>query len=194
MMRTRQQIPSGRHPHDRSAMGWRHDTAYREAQQIMKNRRGVSRLFFDEKGTAAIEFGLVATFLSFLFLGLADFGMAYWEQMQVGNAASAGAEYAINAATAWTQAGVTTAVTGATSLGSIQATPAPTQTCGCPSATTGITAATGTPPTCGSSCAGGGTAGTYVTVNAQASYSFIFRYPGIASPLTLTASTTVRIN
>lgn len=153
----------------------------------MKKGRGLSQLFFDDKGTAAIEFGLVATFLSFLLLGLTDFGMGYWEQMQVGNAARAGAEYAI--ANGWNQSGITTAVTSATGLGSITATPAPTQTCGCPSVTAGITTAT-----CRSSCAGGGTAGTYVTVNARASYSFIVPYAGIASPLTLTASTTVRIN
>jgi Flp pilus assembly protein TadG len=121
----------------------------------MKNRRGFSQVLFDEKGTAAVEFGLVVTFLSFLFIGLADFGMGYWEDMQVSNAAVAGAEYAI--ANGWNQSGITTAVTSATGLGSIQATPAPTQTCGCPSATGGIATAT-----CGSSCASGVTAGTYV--------------------------------
>src|ERR1700688_3444897 len=59
MMRTRQQIPLGRHPPDRSAIGWRYDTACRAAQQIMKNGRGFSQLFVDEKGAAAIEFGMV---------------------------------------------------------------------------------------------------------------------------------------
>jgi hypothetical protein len=74
-------------------------------------------------------------------------------------------------------------------LASISATPAPAQSCGCPSASTGITAAT-----CGSTCTGGGNAGTYVTVNAQASYSAIFPISGITNPLTLTAKMTVRIN
>ncbi len=153
----------------------------------MKNRRGFSRLFFDEKGTAAVEFGMVGTMLTLLLLGLIDFGMGYWELIQVGNAARAGAEYAI--LNGWNQPAITTAVTSATGLISIAATPAPTQSCGCPSAGAGITAAA-----CGANCAGGGTAGAYVTVNAKASYSTIFRYPGIANPLTLTASVTVRVS
>ena len=143
-------------------------------------------MFLDEKGIAAIEFGVIGAFLSFLLLGLVDFGMGYWQQMQVGNAARAGAEYAI--LKGWDQSGITTAVTAATGLGSITATPASTKAYGCPSVSAGITTAT-----LGASCAGGGTAGTYVTVNAQASYSTVFTYPGIANPLTLTASTTIRL-
>ena len=148
---------------------------------------GIFAFAFDEIGTAAIEFGVVAAFLCFLLLGSIDFGMGYWEHIQVGNAARAGGEYAI--IKGWSQSGITTAVTSATGLSSIVATPAPAQTCGCPSTSAGVIAAT-----CGSSCTGGGTAGTYVTVNAQASYSTLFTYPGIANPLTLTARVTVRIN
>jgi Flp pilus assembly protein TadG len=158
----------------------------------MKNSQGFLRLHFDqlhfdEKGTAAIEFGLVASLLSFLLLGLIDFGMGYWQQMQVGNAARAGGEYAI--ANGWSQSKITTAVTSATGLSSITATPAPTQTYGCPSANAGITAAAN-----GSKCTGGGTAGSYVTVNAQASYSTVLTYAGIANPMILTARMIVRIN
>jgi len=152
----------------------------------MKDGAGFSRWLLDEKGTAGIEFGLIATFLFLLLLGLVDFGMGYWEQVQVGNAARAGAQYAIF--NGWNSSGITTAVTSATSLASISATPAPSQSCGCPSATTGITSAT-----CGTNCTGGGLAGTYVTVHAQASYSSIFSYPGLANPLTLSASMTVRM-
>jgi Flp pilus assembly pilin Flp len=131
-----------------------HDTAYRKAERIMKNGREFAQLVFDEKGTAAIEFGLVGTFLSLLMIGLVDFGMGYWEQMQVGNAARAGAEYAIANASAlstpttWTSSEIQliqNAVTGATSLGSITASPPPTQSCGCPTASGGITMS-GTPP------------------------------------------------
>jgi Flp pilus assembly protein TadG len=152
----------------------------------MKSGPGSLHSLFDENGTAAIEFGIVATFLSLLVLGMVDFGMGYWEKIQVGNAARAGAQYAIF--NGWNSSGISTAVTSATSLASISASPAPAQSCGCPSASSGITAAT-----CGSSCTGGGNAGTYVTVSASASYSSIFTYPGLANPLTLTASTTVRI-
>jgi Flp pilus assembly protein TadG len=152
----------------------------------MKTGAVFSQWFLDEKGTAAIEFGLIATFLSLLLLGIVDFGMGYWEQIQVGNAARVGAQYAIF--NGWNSSGITTAVTKATSLNSILATPAPSQSCGCPSVTAGITSAT-----CGTNCTGGGLAGTYVTVHAQASYSSIFSYPGLANPLTLSASMTVRM-
>jgi Flp pilus assembly protein TadG len=139
---------------------------------MMKNGQEFSQLFFDETGTAAIEFGLVGSFLSLLFIGLVDFGMGYWEQMQVGNAVRAGAEYVIansgSLTTNWNQSAIQNAVTSATSLSSITATPAPTQSCGCPTATGGITTVSGTPPTCGASCTGGGTAGAYTTINAQA--------------------------
>jgi Flp pilus assembly protein TadG len=185
MMRASQKISSGTHLRDRSAIDRRHHTAC-PAEQTMKNGRGHSKLLFDENGTAAIEFGLVGTFLGLLLLGLVDFGMGYWEQMQVGNAARAGGEYAI--LNGWNQSGITAAVTSATGLGSITATPAPARIYGCASASAGITTATS-----GSNCTGGGTTGTYVTVNARASYSTAFTYPGIANPLTLTASTTVRI-
>jgi Flp pilus assembly protein TadG len=184
---TRQQFPSGWHLQDRSAVGSRRHASRRAADPIMKNARGFSQLFVNEKGTAAIEFGLVGTMLSLLLLGVVDFGMGYWEQIQVGNAARAGAEYAIF--NGWNQSGIATAVTNATSLSSIAATPASTQSFGCPSATGGITAAAS-----GASCTGGGTAGSYVTVNAKASYTTLFTYPGVTNPLTLTARVTVRID
>jgi Flp pilus assembly protein TadG len=152
----------------------------------MKNDWKLFRALVDEKGTAAVEFGMIATFLCFLLLGSIDFGMGYWEQIQVGNAARAGADYAI--LNGYNQTNIANAVTSATGLSSIVATPAPSESCGCPSASGGIVAAT-----CGASCSGGGTAGEYVTVDARASYSTIFSYPGISSPLTLTAGVTVRI-
>jgi Flp pilus assembly protein TadG len=153
----------------------------------MKGGCGFSRLLLDDKGTAAIEFGMVGTVLALLALGLMDFGMGYWEKIQVGNAARAGGEYAIYHG--YVQSGIANAVTSATSLSSIAATPAPTQSCGCPSASAGVTSAT-----CGASCTGGGTAGSYVTVSAQASYTPIFPISGFTSAVTLTASTIVRVN
>jgi Flp pilus assembly protein TadG len=153
----------------------------------IKNSRLWRRLLGSGKGASTIEFALVVTFLSPLAVGVLDFGMGMWDQMQVGNAARAGAQYAI--ANGWNQAAIQTAVTSATNLSSITATPAPTETCGCPNASTGVTTAT-----CGSACAGGGTTGTYIVVNARASYSTIFTYPGISNPLTLSSTETVRIN
>jgi Flp pilus assembly protein TadG len=153
----------------------------------MQKRWKLSSLVLDEEGTVAIEFGLIAAVMCVLFLGLFDFGIGYWQKIQVGNAARAGGEYAI--VNGWNQSNIATAITSATGLSSIAATPAPTKFCGCPKTSAGIATAA-----CGSSCTGGGTAATYVTVNAKASYTSIFTYPGIANPLTLAASVTVRIN
>jgi Flp pilus assembly pilin Flp len=62
----------------------------------MKNGRGFSQLLFDAKGAVAVEFAVVSVFLSLLFIGMIDFGLGFWEQMLVGNAARAGAEWAIS--------------------------------------------------------------------------------------------------
>ena len=152
----------------------------------MKHDRHHS-FFRDERGATALEFALVSPLLCVLLVGLIDYGMGYWQKMQVGNAARAGAQYAM--ASGWNQTAISTAVTSATGLASISASPAPSQACGCPSASSGIVAAS-----CGSSCTGGGTAGTYVTVNASATYSPLLPYHGIAGTIALTTTNTVRIN
>jgi Flp pilus assembly protein TadG len=139
----------------------------------------------DASGVSTIEFAFVVTFLCLLAVGIVDFGMGFWEQMQVGNAARAGAEYA--SVNGWNQSAIQSAATSATGLGSISATAS--ESCGCPNASTGITSAT-----CGAACSGGGTAGTYVTVNTSATYSTIVPYPGIPSSFNLTSAATVRIN
>jgi len=138
-------------------------------------------------GVGTIEFAVVASMLATLAVGMLDLSMGLWQQMEVGNAARAGAEYV--SLRGWDTSAIQTAVTGATSLGSISASPAPVQSCGCPDVTSGVTTAT-----CGSTCSNGTTAGTYVTVSAQASYSTILPYPGMSSPLTLTATAIARIN
>jgi Flp pilus assembly protein TadG len=153
----------------------------------MKTARQSGQFRSDESGATAVEFGLVAAMFCFLVVGLTDFGMSYWQKIQVGNAARAGAQYAM--INGWNQTAITTAVTSATGLSSISALPAPTQACGCPSASSGIVSAT-----CGVTCTGGGTAGTYVTISARASYSPLLSYPGIASSFALTATNTLRIN
>ena len=76
----------------------------------------------------------------------------------------------------------------ATSL-AVEATPTPSQFYGCPDVSSGISSVSeGT--TCPATSA---TAGSYVTVSAQTSYSTIFTYPGISNPLTLSSTATVRI-
>ena len=90
--------------------------------------------------------------------------------------AQAGAQYVIK--NGYVASSVSTAVTSATAFLGITASPAPSQSCGCPT-TSGITAAT-----CGNSCADGTLAATYVTVYAQGTYTPMFSYPGLPSGFT----------
>ena len=135
-------------------------------------------------GNAAIELALIAPALILLAVGTADYGFAVYDQMEVQNAAQAGAEYARKHG--FSTSGITSAVTAATPL-AVNATPAPAQSCGCPSGTSIMPAA------CGTNCASGLTAGTYVTVGAQSTYTTLVPYPGIPGSYTLAASSTVRI-
>ena len=136
-------------------------------------------------GNAAMELAFIAPTLVVMMVGIADYGMALYRDMQVQHAAQAGAEYAIR--NGFNATSITAAVTGATAFAGVAASPAPVKSCGCPSGTTITTA------TCGSTCTAGSTAGVYVTVSAQGTYTTILPYPGIANSFTLNAASTVRI-
>ena len=139
----------------------------------------------NDEGLSGIEFAIIAPVLILSFIATADFGLAIYAKMQVENAAQAGTEYA--AKNGWTSSSVTSAVTSATSLSGLSATPAPSEFCGCPS-TSGVTTAT-----CNTNCASGAVAGTYVSASAQATYSTIISYPGIPASYTFNSTSTVRI-
>jgi Flp pilus assembly protein TadG len=152
--------------------------------------RRLVRMMRDSEGASAIEFGFLAPILALLVMGIVDFGMGIWEDMKVANAAEAGAAYAsVNGWNA-TATQIQSAVTNATSLSAISASPAPSiMSCGCPNAnSTAITSAT-----CGTACSDGSQAGHYWVVNAQASYSMFLHYPGVTNPMTLSATAYARL-
>jgi Flp pilus assembly protein TadG len=136
------------------------------------------------EGTAAVEFSVAAPILVVIFIPLIDIGMAVYQQMQVQDAAQAGAQYAM--AHGWNSSAIVSAVTSATPL-SVSASPSPAKSCGCP-ASSSVSAAS-----CGSTCPDGQTAGTYVTVGAQATYVPLLPYPLMGSSVTLSAQATARI-
>jgi Flp pilus assembly protein TadG len=141
----------------------------------------------DSAGTAAIEFALAAPLLLGLLMPVADLGLAFSRQIQVQQAAQAGAQYA--SLHPWNSSSIdsiTSAVTSATQLSALTAAPAPYQTCGCPDGSK-ITAAT-----CDSLCANGESAGYYIVVNAQLPYSPILPYSLLGNSVNLTAQATVR--
>jgi Flp pilus assembly protein TadG len=138
-----------------------------------------------ERGNAAIEFALATPILLGLLVPVADLGIAFTQQIQVQQAAQAGAQYAL--LHGYSSSAISNAVTAATNLSGVSAAPAPTQSCGCPTGTT-ISAAA-----CASTCANGETAGTYVYVNAQSSYTPVLPYSVLRSGTILTAHATVRV-
>jgi Flp pilus assembly protein TadG len=147
--------------------------------------RWVAQIRSDDRAVAAIEFGFFAASLALMLVSTADFGLGIYYKMQVEDAARAGAQYA--AVKGFDATSIVTAVTSATSMTGITAYPAPVQFCGCPD-NSGVTSAT-----CNSSCSDGSTAGTYVTVSAQRTYSTILSYPGIPTSFAFSSASTVRI-
>lgn len=154
----------------------------------------------NQRGTAAVEFALVATVLTAMLPAATDLALAIWANQQVGNAARAGSEYAaINCWDSSTSAVSTTCATNvstaATSATSRSVTATPSNYCGCDSAS----GASGTAPqTCGTACPDGSKAGTYVSVTTKTSYNPIF--PAMwgalltSSSLKLSATSVTRIN
>jgi len=145
----------------------------------------ISRFLDSRQGTAAVEFSVAVPIMAVIFVPLIDIGMAIYQQMQVQDAAQAGAQYAM--AHGWNSSAIQSAVTGATAL-TVSATPAPSKTCGCPSDDAAIA-----PASCTSACPNGQAPGTYVTVGAQATYTTLLPYPAMGSSVTLSAQATARI-
>jgi Flp pilus assembly protein TadG len=142
-------------------------------------------LYRATSGALAVEFALIAPILLLIMVASVDLGMGLYTRMQVQNAAQAGVEYAI--AHGFAATAISSAVTSATSLSGIEAAPAPSEFCGCPTAS-GVTTAT-----CGSTCSGGIGAGTYVTVTAQATYTTVVPFPLFPDSYSFTEASTVRI-
>jgi Flp pilus assembly protein TadG len=148
-------------------------------------RRVLRRGAGDNRGAAAIEFGIIVPLLAILLISAADVGLGVYRKMQVEDAAQAGAEYAIRHG--FNVNAISAAVLAATSASTISSSPAPVQFCGC-AAGSGVM-----PTSCGATCPAGGTAGTYTTVSAQGSYSTILNYTVVPDTYTFSAQSTVRL-
>jgi Flp pilus assembly protein TadG len=142
---------------------------------------------------------MVVSTLAALTLGIVDFGMAFFAKMQIATAAQGAASYAVRNSTADTttppaalptsyRVAIETAAVNGTGLTGIS-TPDVSHFCACPDAASGMLSAT-----CGSSCAGGGTAGKYIQIEVESTYATIVPWPGISSPITLRSTATARLN
>lgn len=153
-----------------------------------KRTARLSSFWRERKATSAIELALILPVIAAMIVPLTDLGMAAFTKMEVQNAAQAGADYALKTG-GFNSTNISNAVTSATALSGVSASPAPTESCACVSGTT-ITNTTA--PPCSTGCPSGNE-GVYVTVNAQASYTPLFPYPTIPSAVTFNATSTVRI-
>ena len=151
----------------------------RTLARFMDNRaQGIS-------GIAAVEFAIIAPPLLLMMVCTADLGFGMYRKLQVQNAAQAGAEYAI--ANGYYLTSISTAVTNATAMPGISAQPAPKQFYGCISNGVVVSA------TYGLICSDGTTAGNYVTVAAQGSYTTLVPYPVLPNTFNFASTSTVRI-
>src|ERR1041385_5476564 len=140
----------------------------RNIELAARKLRHLCRKAADQRGVAAVELALLTPILALMAVGTADFGLATYSDMQVQNSAAAGATYAF--LHGYSADGISSAITSATRLSGISASPAPTEFCGCPG-TSGVNSVA-----CGSICPSGNTAGTYVKASATVTYATLLSY------------------
>lgn len=136
-------------------------------------------------GNVVVEFAFLLPLLAYVFVGVVDLGLGIYREMQIKQAAQAGAEYA--AVNGFHADAIARAVADATSYSGVAADPAPATFCGCVSNNAIVGA------TCNSFCSDGSLAGTYATIYASRRYSTLFRYPYIPDGLNMRAKATVRL-
>ena len=144
----------------------------------------IYKVLTNRDGAAGVEFALMLPALVLFVIGIVDVGALTYEQTEVSAAAHAGAQYAIRNGSSVTTDSITSAVTSATPF-TIQATPAPQRVKACVSDGSLIV-------TTQSTCTGGVTPGTYIQVNAQATYTPLISWGTLSMPTTLSAQAMVR--
>jgi hypothetical protein len=163
-------------------------------RKIQRWSRRAGSLVRAERGTSAVEFALAAPLLLGLLTPMADLGFAYSQQIQVQQAAQAGAQYAsLHPWNSNSPTDVANAVTSATGLTLLPAdpltNPAPYQECRCLDGSVIELASCNTVR-----CADGEYGGYYVIVHAQTAYSPILPYSLLGGAQKLTAQATVRVH
>lgn len=136
----------------------------------------------DRRGVTAVEFAIIAPIMVGMFVSVVDLGLGLYTQVQVANAAQAGAAYAMQKG--YNSDAMTTVAQSSTRLTGL--TVATTQFCGCPSAT-GVTTTA-----CTASCSDGLTAGTFAQVNVSKVYSTLLAYPGLPTTINISEQAVAR--
>ena len=150
----------------------------------------VRRSTAENAGSALVEFSVTAPLLVSLALGVADYGTMVNQQAILEAATRAGAEYAAVHGWGADGSGITAAATSATTIGYLTA--SPSQVCGCPDANSGVILTSQSPP-CTTACPNGASPSAYISVSTNASYALVVPFPGVSSPIGLTATAIARM-
>jgi Flp pilus assembly protein TadG len=166
------------------------------------SRRALDALSAPENaGVAAIEFAIYALVFMMVVAATVDIGLLLFTSSQLDAAVSAGAEYAVNNATmaASNPSGLNTNISGIvnSAVGASWATSTvnvnnsnDSSHCYCPTGTPGNWS-WGSAVACGSTCAGGGVGGQFVTITASRSISPLFSTFGFVQSGTISRSALV---
>ena len=168
-------------------------------------RQAIRRFMVGEhaiEGAALVEFTIIAPLLVVMSIYTMDFGLYFFNNLEIQNAAQAGAQWAI-ANGAYNNNAIANAGANATRLPANQITVTSTEFCGCPSANGAVTLQNGsslpanpcaTPLaicSSGATCSGGALAGNYVAVcaNPTTAYKSFVGYglTKVAPPINATA-------
>jgi Flp pilus assembly protein TadG len=153
---------------------------------LLRARRFAS----DQNAAGAIEFAFLSPIMIMLALLTVDLGLGGYSQMQVQNAAQAGAEYALYYYPYQTtnyNGSIVTAVTSATSNTGISASPSPNQFYACADHDGLEVVYKGT------TCNDGQIAGTYISVYTTTTYKPLVSYVGVGNSYVLNGQATVRV-
>jgi Flp pilus assembly protein TadG len=143
-----------------------------------RSRGGSSRARDSERGSSLVELAFMLSFMLLLAIGVIDFGRAFYDSIEVSNAARAGAQYGeLNPSD--TTGMIAAAKSDASDISAITATAAIGCMC---SDGTGASANCATTPSCGSSAR----QLNYVQVNTSYTYTTYFPWPGVPASFPLT--------
>jgi hypothetical protein len=148
-------------------------------------KRGWRQILICARGTVAARFAILGAVFSATLIVGGDIGLAWYRDMQVEDAAQAGAKFA--AVHGFNSVAIKAVVTDAAPTGGVAANPDPMEFCGCPDADGFLVAV------CGTHCMDGTKVSRYAKVSASRSHSTVVQYPWIAPRYTQSASVIVRI-
>lgn len=136
----------------------------------------------NDDGSAAVEFALISPVLVLMLIALVDLGLAMMDSVRLASAVRAGAQFAMQDAD--DKASIKTVAANSTSLSLSEADiEVSDKFCECDTVSA----------PCDTTCASGFAPGEYVTVTGSTTITSILSYPWLASPSTLTQSTTIRV-